>query len=97
MDGNNAPMLFIYSGILISGSNKIAFLKKITDKDTQISLRGCSTAPAADALAKYLGNGATVSGNYYYSSNIPWTPWDVSIWWKNFSYPPPPLDPAASI
>ena len=66
-----------------------ALLRKVTDANSQISLRGCSTAPAANRLARILGNGATVSGNSFPTVNILFSDANLSIWWENYSYPKP--------
>ena len=73
---------------IISDGHDIApDLRQVTNAQSRISMRGCSTDQAADDTALVLGNGATVSGNLRPSLGIPGTTWDASIGWSNHSYP----------
>ena len=76
------------NNLIISDGHDIApDLRQITNAQSQLSLRGCSTDQAADDTARILGNGATISGNWWPSVGIPGTPWDASLRWSNHSYP----------
>ncbi len=76
------------NGSIISDGHDVApDLRRITNAHSQISLRGCKTDHAADDAARVLGNGATVSGNWWSSVGIPGTTWDASLRWSNHSYP----------
>ena len=63
-------------------------LKKITNSTTVIALRGCDTFECAKQLAWNLHNGATVSGNWWWSLGLPWSIKNISFWWRSFCFPP---------
>jgi hypothetical protein len=73
--------------IISDGHNVAPDLRQITNAQSKISLRGCSTDQAADDTARVLGNGATVSGNWLPSVGMPETTWDASLGWSNHSHP----------
>ncbi len=56
-------------------------LNNITDADSDISLRGCSTAELAENLDEALGGEPTVSGNPIPVIGIPWTKW-IGPWYS---------------
>lgn len=74
---------------MVIGENHVDIrdlLRRITDGNTSISLRGCLTADCAKKVAFSLQNGATVSGNAYYTLGIPTTKWNISYGWINYSF-----------
>jgi RHS repeat-associated protein len=62
--------------IIVGGEEGEKLLEEVTDDDTVIELRGCSTATAAGCLADQL-DGATVRGTTIPVIGIPGTPWIV--------------------
>ena len=55
-------------------------LNNVTDANTDISLRGCSTAELAEDLDDALGGDPDVSGAPSPVIGIPWTPWTIGPW-----------------
>ena len=64
-----------------------ARLQRITNAQTKILLRSCSSATAASRIAKLLANNATVSGNHSISFGIPFTTKNLG-WWDDYRCPP---------
>jgi RHS repeat-associated protein len=83
-DGN--PFIEVRGkGINVNDGRKNSTLENITDGNTQINLRGCSTNEAAEKLAENLdgpGNddGPNVTGTPIPVIGIPWTPIAVGPW-----------------
>ncbi len=70
--------LRIYSG----GKNITALLRRDTNSESQISLRGCWTKSAARDIANSLGNGATVSGTWFWAISVKGTFWIIAPYWS---------------
>jgi hypothetical protein len=86
MDGENA--LFVpdsdFNSIMVGSIDVLSALQQALDENASISLRGCSTYDAAVVVATLLP-GTSVNGNKIPSIGIPFTTWNISVWWGNVS------------
>ena len=86
--GPGGDLLTVANGrnILISNETGLfidatAQLNLVTDTNTDISLRGCSTGQLASDLNDALGGDPNVSGTPIPTFGIPWTYWMIGPWW----------------
>ena len=81
------PLMYSEGGtsILIGNEDVSQMLKNITDNNTQIWLRGCSTQPAAKKIAHSLP-GVSTSGTPTPIIGIPFTTYTIGPW-RNYRFP----------
>jgi RHS repeat-associated protein len=88
VDNQGKDMFIVRDGrVYLAGVDVTNLLRRITNEYTTIDLRACNADPAADELAKILGNGATVTGIPTKGINVPGTPSTIAPLWRSHSYP----------
>lgn len=83
--GHDGDILIVSNGDVIIGNTEdpnvfidiTDELDNTTDANSDIILRGCSTAPLAEDLDGALGGDPDVSGAPIPIIGIPWSPWSV--------------------
>jgi len=75
--GDNDDWLAVVGeNVWIGDDDATDLLNDVTDEDTDIKLRGCSTAPLAEDVEAAL-DGAEATGANWYIIGIPGTPWTI--------------------
>ena len=76
--------------MMLNGNDIMVMMWRITDANTRIDFRGCSSLRLAEMTARQLGNGAKVTGTAGRSIHLPlWLGGGAGrFFWWSYSFPP---------